>query len=240
MRALIFGAGRLGSNFAAYASHLGHEASLVGRLTPESDIRAAIERADLIAAAIPDGVIADWRKRWRGELKEKTAVHFSGALIVDGMRSYHPLYSFPKTLIGPQAWRAIAIIREEGAPEFSSLLPGAANPEFVIRAADRPYYHAIAVLTGNFAAHIWNEAAASFAARLGVPPETLLGPYLEGVVERFRESPNDSMTGPLARRDPCTIAANLAALEGEPRLKALYEAFLASAWPDRPREPGKP
>ena len=236
MRMLIFGAGRVGASLARYASHLGHEVFLVRRETARSDragVRALLGKADLIAAAVPDGAIAGWREEWAGEIGERVAIHFSGALAITGMRSYHPLYSFPTEPLSPATMSRVAIAREEGAPPFSSTLPGAANPEFVVRAADRPYYHALAVLSGNFAAHVWNETAKGFAARFGLPAEEILGSYLAGVVDRFRESPFDSLTGPIARRDAQTVDANLAALARDPRLKALYQAFLDSAWPGR-------
>jgi predicted short-subunit dehydrogenase-like oxidoreductase (DUF2520 family) len=103
-----------------------------------------------------------------------------------------------------------------------------------VKDADRAYYHALAVLSGNFAAHLWNEAAKGFAGRLKVAPETILASYLAGLVERFRESPYDSLTGPVGRRDRASVEANLAALEGEPKLKALYASFIMSAWPGFP------
>lgn len=239
MRMLIFGTGRVGASIALYASYLGAEVSVATRDMAEGDrsqVGSLIRDADLVAAAIPDDRLLAWFQEWRGEIGSRLAIHFSGALTIGGMRGYHPLYSFPKTPLPPQTMAAIAIAREEGAPPFGAVLPGAANPEFAVRAADRPYYHALAVLSGNFAAHIWNEAAKGFAARFGLPPETMLAGYLAGVVDRFRESPFNSMTGPVARQDAQSVAANLEALAGEPRLKALYEAFLASAWPDRPAD----
>lgn len=237
MRMLIFGAGRVGASLARYASHLGNEVSVITReraLGDRQAVSALVRKADIVAAAIPDDRIEEWRKTWSPEIGERSAIHFSGALTIEGLRSYHPLYSFPTAPLPPQTMARIAIAREEGAPPFSSILPGASNPEFVVRAEDRPYYHALAVLSGNFAAHLWNEAAKGFSSRFALPPEEILGSYLAGVVDRFRESPLNSMTGPVARRDARTVAANLAALDGEPSLKALYRAFLDSAWPDRP------
>ncbi len=236
MRMLIFGAGRVGSSMARYASHLGNAVSIVSRektLADRAAVCAEIGNADLIAAAIPDDCIAGWRADWDAEIGDRPAIHFSGALMIAGMRSYHPLYSFPAAPLPPAIMARIAIAREENTPPFASILKGAGNPEFIVRGEDRAYYHALAVLSGNFAAHLWNETAKGFAARFGPPPEEILGSYLAGVVDRFRESPFDSLTGPVARRDAQTVAANLGALAGEPRLKALYEAFLASAWPDR-------
>ena len=235
MRLLIFGTGRVGKSIARYASHLGIETSAATHAMADTDralVADMIRKADIVAAAIPDDSLSAWRDKFAAEIGRRPAFHFSGALTIPGLRGYHPLYSFPVRPLAPEIMAGIAIAREEGAPPFAEVLPGAGNPEIVVRAEDRAYYHALAVLSGNFAAHIWNEAARGFAARFGVSPETILSSYLAGVVDRFRENPLDSMTGPVARRDALSVAANRAALAGEPRLKALYEAFLASAWPE--------
>ncbi len=238
MRVLIFGTGRVGASIAPYASHLGCDVSIVTRAIAAGNkpaVRALIQAADVIAAAIPDDRLTAWRNEWANDIGQRKAIHFSGALKVEGVLSYHPLYSFPTHPLAPDLVGRIAIAREEAAPSFASIFPGAQNPELVVRAEDRPYYHALAVLSGNFAAHIWNETANGFASRFGLPPEEILSSYLSGVVDRFRESPFTSMTGPVARHDERTVEANLAALSGDPRLRALYIAFLDSAWPDRPK-----
>jgi len=234
MRVLIFGRGRVGASFAAYLARLGNEVSVIARPDIAADRRGAADRvraADLVAAAIPDDGLSEWADEWRNVLAGKQAIHFSGAVLIEGARSYHPLYSFPTAPLPPEITGRISIAREEGAPAFTALFPGAQNPEIEISAADRPYYHALAVLSGNFAAHLWNEAARGLADRFGLAPENILAPYLEGVVDRFRETPLNSMTGPVARRDRRTVEANLAALERDPGLKRLYLAFLESAWP---------
>lgn len=234
MRLVIFGTGRVGTSIAHYARHLGLGVDAIDRRTAEESrqsVLALIAEADVVAAAIPDDFLAGWFAEWRPDIEDLPAIHFSGARIIEGMRGYHPLYSFPKTPLAPAVMAEIAIARETGAPPFSTIFKGARNPEFEIRPEDRAFYHALAVLSGNFAAHLWNETAKAMAARLRIAPEAAMGAYIAGVVDRFRESPFDSLTGPVARKDAATVRANLAALEAEPALLALYQAFLKSAWP---------
>ncbi len=243
VRLLIFGPGRVGGAMARYARFLGHDADLVSRAEAEAGPAANAARiaaADIVAAAIPDGALTRWADDWRTAIGARTAIHFSGALTIDGVTGYHPLYSFPRTPLAPQALAQVAIAREAGTPKFADLVPGAENPELEIAPQDRAFYHALAVLSGNFAAHLWNETARAFAGRFDAAPEAILSGYLAGVVERFAESPLDSLTVPAARRDAATVEANLAALAAEPRLAALYRAFLASAWPDYPAQPETP
>lgn len=230
MRIVIFGPGRVGKSFAAFAQSLGHEPVLVARGAAGE---AAVASADVVAAAVPDDAIPGWFAHWRTRLAGRRALHFSGARVIAGLPGYHPLYSFPKAPLDPALFGRIAIAREPDAAPFAAIVPGANNPEFTVADEDRAFYHALAVVSGNFAAHLWNETARAFAGRLGPDSAAILGAYFESVVDRFRESPAASLTGPVARRDEATVAANLEALKANPTLHALYGAFLKSAWPDR-------
>ena len=236
---VIFGPGRVGRNMASYLKSLGHEATLVSHKAARDDAPSVLKligNADIVAAAIPDSAIEDWFDEWRDAIDERPAIHFSGALSIRGMRSAHPLYSFPDNLLDPAAMEKIAFAVEEGGPSLQEIFPGATNPSFAIAEKDRAYYHALAVISGNYAAFLWNETAKGFAARFDVAPETVFSSYLAGVVERFDESPLSSMTGPVARRDRASVEANLQALADEPKLHALYEAFLKNAWPEYPED----
>ncbi len=230
MRIVIFGPGRVGKSFAAFTQSLGHEPVLVARGEAGE---TAVAGADVVAAAIPDDAIPGWFTQWRTRLAGRRVLHFSGARVIGGLPGYHPLYSFPKAPLDPALFGRIAIAREPDAASFAAIVPGANNPEFTVPDEDRAFYHALAVVSGNFAAHLWNETARAFAGRLGPDGAAILGAYFESVVDRFRESPVASLTGPVARRDAATVAANLEALKANPTLHALYEAFLKSAWPDR-------
>ncbi len=237
IRIALFGRGRLGSSFAAYAVALGHAVETIAKpaaLARPVDARQTVERADLVAAAIPDDALEPWRQDWKGDIGARPAIHFSGARVIEGVCGYHPLYSFPRISLDPAVMAGVAIAREEGAPPFADILPGATNPEFVIKAADRALYHALAVVSGNFAAHLWNASAEAFARQFEIAPGTVLAPYFASLVDRFAEAPLNSLTGPVARRDIRTVELNLDALSEDAQLQALYRAFLASAWPEFP------
>lgn len=237
LRCAIIGAGRVGSSFAPYLESLGHEATLWTRAAlARDDAEAAILDADILALAAPDSALTDLAKHWRRGFNDKPIIHFSGALIIPDAWSFHPLYSFPAAPSPPEVTARIALARQDRSPKFSDIVRGAANPEFVIPDADRAFYHALAVLTGNFPAFIWNRATEGFSTRLGLDPAAVLRPYFESIVDRFSEAPSRSMTGPIARRDPASARANLDALRGEPVLHAAYQAFLDLAWPEFDRD----
>jgi hypothetical protein len=238
MRYVIFGNGRVGTNMAAYLRQLGHDVDIATRSEAETDrdhCRRLIEGADVVAAAIPDGKLPGWRDQWRESLCDKTVIHFSGAAQIEGMHGYHPLYSFPQTLVDTAAMEKIAFACPADGRAFCDVFPGASNPSFVIADHDRAFYHALAVVSGNLSAYLWNQTAPAFEQLSGQAASDIMGVYLQSLVDRFLESPADSLTGPVARRDDETVASNLAALERAPMLRELYEAFLHAAWPNYPR-----
>ena len=237
MRYVIFGNGRVGGNLAAYLRYLDHTTDCVSHAMADNDISGCRERiagADIVIAAIPDGKLALWRQTWEGALGGRLAVHLSGASAVPGMYGFHPLFSFPKSIVDLKTLETIPFACSAGAPPFAEVFPGAPNPHFTLRDEDRAKYHALAALSGNLSAFLWNQSAKPLSDLSGLPAEQIMGGYLQSLVDRFTESPTDSLTGPVARRDAGTVAANLAALDGEMQLKRLYETFLETAWPDYP------
>ena len=235
MRYVIFGAGRVGANVAAYLRHLGHEVDVILRRTALSDkatCRELINTANVVAAAVPDSSIAAWFEEWRHEIGEREAIHFSGAMTIEAMSAYHPLYSFPRSMIDFATFEQIGFACSEYAPAFNEIFPGAPNPNFRVKEQDRAFYHALAVVTGNLPAYLWNRSMPSIERFAGAKAGDVMSVYLQSLVDRFQEAPSDSLTGPIARRDAATVSSNLAALENVAELKALYETFLRAAWPN--------
>jgi len=232
---VIFGNGRVGVNMASYLEHLGHTVSLISRMQGvdnPSECEMLVQNADIIVAAIPDSKLQNWWNEWRAVVGVKTAIHFSGAVTIDGVYGFHPLYSFPKSVLPIETMQGIAFACPLGGPSFGDVFPIAPNPNFEIADCDRARYHALAVLSGNLVGYIWNETAKEFAEFSDMPSEILLENYLTSIVERFAENPTASITGPIARHDEVTVKENLSALAGNAKLKGLYVAFLAAAWPE--------
>ena len=235
MRYVIFGAGRVGANIAAYLRALGHHVALLSHddvCRNRTSCAEKVAGADIVAAAIPDDHLAAWRNEWSMEIGARQAIHFSGAATIKGVASFHPLFSFPETQVPIDVMKTIAFACPTDGPAFRDVFPGADNPHFEIGDKLRARYHALAVLIGNLPAFVWNEAGTDLSKLSGLSPEAAMGAYLQSLVDRFLESPAASMTGPIARKDRKTVAANLEALNETPLLKALYDAFLDAAWPD--------
>lgn len=114
---------------------------------------------------------------------------------------------------------------------MSTLLPGFSNRGFEIDAEQKPLYHALCAMSGNFTVLLWEKVFADFAAKLGLPA-AILRPYLSQVaqnllLESAQADAASVLTGPLVRGDQSTIAKHLRALGNDP-FAGVYEAFVSA------------
>lgn len=152
-------------------------------------------------------------------------VHCSGSLVTPLATGVHPLMSFGDGLYEHDLYRRIPFVSDRGATPFAELFPRLENPHFEIDPAQRPLYHALCAMAGNFTTLLWQRAFAAFEGRLGLP-RTALHPYLEQLASNLVRS-ESPLTGPLARGDRRTVELHLAALAGDP-FHAVYSSFVAA------------
>jgi len=151
-------------------------------------------------------------------------LHFSGQLVTDMAYAAHPLMTFGPELYTLQDYQKIPWILEQGSPEFSELLPGLTNPHFCISKREKNYYHALCVMANNFTTLLWSKFFDEMDDRFQIPKENLL-PILRRTVTNLCDDHKKVLTGPLARGDKSTIAANLKSLEGDAYAE-VYRAFV--------------
>ncbi|MGV6819114.1 MAG: DUF2520 domain-containing protein [Parvularcula sp.] len=235
MKTLLVGDGRVATALAAWLPVHGidlvqwsRRAERAGECPPFS---APAEEAALVLIAIRDDAIKPFAEQYSQALAGKSLVHFSGALSIDGINAMHPLFAFPTAPPSLEVMDRIPFIGDEGGASFGDLFPDLPNPSFSIPASQRPLYHALAVLAGNFATYMWNRTATIMWDELSLPPTDVLVPYFSALVKNFEASPFDSLTGPVKRRDGETVRRNLEALGPHPDLHSFYTAFLDAAWP---------
>jgi predicted short-subunit dehydrogenase-like oxidoreductase (DUF2520 family) len=90
---------------------------------------------------------------------------------------------------------------------------------FPLHDADRPLYHAAAVIAGNFLVTLYRSAA-RLCEEVGAPPEALV-PLMQRTIEN-----GFVLTGPIARGDWATVEAHLEALaQRAPDLVPMYRAL---------------
>ncbi len=163
-----------------------------------------------------------------GGLTSGVALHTCGAFGADALDplaaagvscgSLHPLQTVPTAERGVQSipGSVFGVTAEGGALEWAlSITERLAGRPVLIAPEARPFYHAAAVMAGNFPAALL-AASASLLARTGLDTPAAvaaLAPLAEAAVRNVATlGLVEAMTGPLVRGDADTIARHLAAL----------------------------
>jgi len=219
----IVGNGRVAIHFQHYCSLLGFPVRAWTRRQASPHPPDALAPCRTVLLLIPDAAIVPFVEAWPG-LREKRLVHCSGNLVTPMAEAAHPLMTFGPKLYDLADYQAIPFILDSGGTPFTELLPGLPNPAFSIPAADRPYYHALCVMAGNFSTLLWGKLFDELQQRFDIPPSAA-HPYLARVTTNVLSDARRALTGPLTRGDTDTIASNLNALDGDP-FQAVYAAFV--------------
>ncbi len=146
--------------------------------------------------------------------------------------SAHPALSFadPAAAQAQFAGTACALEGDDAAVHQAEAAFGAIGGRcFRLQAADKPRYHAAAVLVSNFPP-VLAAAAAELWQGCGMPPE-LVAPLWQAFAKNvadnlLRLGPAAALTGPAARGDTAVVQAEIAALQAsDPALAQAYEAL---------------
>jgi predicted short-subunit dehydrogenase-like oxidoreductase (DUF2520 family) len=218
----IAGDGRVARHFLHYFNLLGRPVRTWSRRASNQPPPDAFDDCDTVLILLSDSAVVPFIETWPA-LRSKRLVHCSGCLVTPRAEAAHPLMTFGADLYDLDTYSRIPFIVDAGATPFDVLMPGLPNPSFAIPAMDRPYYHALCVMAGNFSTLLWLKLLDGLQTRFSIPAAAAL-PYLEQVAANFRADPSHALTGPLARGDITTVDANLRALAGDP-FQAVYAAF---------------
>ncbi len=223
----ILGRGRMGRVLSSGLRSAGVDASLpLGRGT---DLSAY----DVVVLCVPDGQIASVA----AQIEPGPLVgHCSGATGLEVLApheafSLHPLMTvtlrdrFDRLLgagaaISGSTPRAQTVAR--GLAESLGMRP------FPLADEDRAAYHAAASMASNFLVTL-EAAAEHLAAGTGAGRESL-APLVRATVENWASlGPEEALTGPVARGDEATVAAQRAAVaQRTPELLELFDTLVAA------------
>ncbi len=222
----IIGAGRL-------AKHLCHYFNLINlpylHWSRANDplainLSKTLTTTHAILLAISDSAIETFIQANQTLLTDKIIIHFSGHLVTSLAYGAHPLMTFTLNLYDLALYQSIPFILDEGAPALPELIPGLTNPYYYLNKAQKPLYHSLCVISGNFTCILWQKLINDLQNKLNLPIE-IIYPYLEQIFYNIKNNPQAALTGPLVRNDTTTITANLAALAADPFQK-IYQAFI--------------
>jgi predicted short-subunit dehydrogenase-like oxidoreductase (DUF2520 family) len=235
----VVGAGRLGTALAAALREAGYPVE-----GPAG--RGEVPRGcEAIVLCVPDGEIGAAAEAVAGAAP--LVGHTSGATPLSAMAAslsapaaagtglfgLHPLQSFtggesPAAFAG--AGCAVAGTSPDALALARRLAEDLGMTAFEIDDSGRAAYHAAASVASNFLVTL-EAAAERIAAGAGLEPaeaRALLAPLVERTVRNWAElGPERALTGPVARGDEATVAAQRAAVEdAAPELLALFDELV--------------
>jgi predicted short-subunit dehydrogenase-like oxidoreductase (DUF2520 family) len=231
-RVAIVGAGRLGTALASGLRAAGLEVEgPLGR-------GAAPRGCHAIVLCVPDSAIAAAAEAATGVAP--FIGHTSGATPLSALAhagverfGLHPLQTFSAES-GPETFHGAGCAVAGSSPEALELATGLARrlgmTPFAIEDSGRAAYHAAASVASNFLVTLVS-AAEAIAAGAGLDPDharALLMPLVRRTVENVASlGPTGALTGPVARGDEATVAAQRAAVEEvAPELLALFDELV--------------
>ena len=224
-RVAIVGNGRMGNALAGALRAA--EVHVTGPLSRD----VAPAAADAVLLCVPDGEIAAAAARVPAELP---VGHCSGATGLDVLAgreafSLHPLMTVTAAT-PPSAFAGAGAAVAGSDPRMRDLahaLAGLLEMRAIeIAPGDRATYHAAASMASNFLVTL-ESAAERLAAAVGMERQDLL-PLVRATVENWsRLGAEGALTGPVARGDERTVAAQRQAIaERAPDLLALFDTMV--------------
>jgi predicted short-subunit dehydrogenase-like oxidoreductase (DUF2520 family) len=219
---VVVGAGRVGTAIAAglqappplrRGEPIPSDADVVLLCVPDAQIATAV-------AVVPPGPLV-------GHCSGATGL---GALGERERFSLHPLMSIAVGS-GPEVLRGAGCAIDASTPRAlavaSTLAHALGMRPASVSAADRVAYHAAASIASNFLVAL-EAAAERLGATAGIGREQLAPLVLQSAADWAARGPERALTGPIARGDAQTVAAQRAAVaQRTPELLALWDALAA-------------
>jgi len=218
VRVRIIGPGRAGTALArALTAARWDVAPLLGR---DDDPAPAARDVDLLVIATPDDLVRE--VAWAVEPVPGTVVaHLAGSLGLRALAPHrrraalHPLVALPTPALGARqlvgSWFAVA-----GDPLAHDVVRALRGRWFEVADADRPLYHASAVIASNHLVAMLGQVE-RLSEAVGVPFEVYVDLARATLDNVAALGPAAALTGPAARGDEATIRRHLRALPPEER-----------------------
>jgi predicted short-subunit dehydrogenase-like oxidoreductase (DUF2520 family) len=237
LRIGVVGQGRLGTAIGAALRAAGRDVSgPAGRGEIPS-------HADAILLCVPDSEIVSAAAAVAGAVR--LVGHTSGATGLgaleaaraEGRFGIHPLQTFSGSAQDAERFRGCrCAVGGTGAGALDAALGIARSlgmEPFELSDEQRPAYHAAASIASNFLVAL-EAAAEEVAAGAGLDPaeaRAALAPLVRTTVENWAAlGPERALTGPVARGDELTVAAQREAVRATaPQLEALFEVMVERA-----------
>ncbi|MCY3650681.1 MAG: DUF2520 domain-containing protein [Acidimicrobiaceae bacterium] len=228
----IIGGGRAGGAMAAALTEVGwHLRPILGRSATPAALSGAADGVDLVLIATPDNAVAEVSAAIEPAATAAVA-HLAGSLGLDAVAGHprpaalHPLVALPDVAVGARRLLAGGWFAVAGDPIVRQVVADLGGQAFEVADADRPAYHAAAVVASNHLVALLGQAE-RIASVAGVPFAAFMGLVRATVANVDELGPAAALTGPAARGDTETIRRHLEAIGPDER--AAYEALSQQA-----------
>jgi predicted short-subunit dehydrogenase-like oxidoreductase (DUF2520 family) len=224
----VVGRGRVGTAISAALRDAGYEvATPLGRDEAPPD-------TEVVLLCVPDSEIASAAAAVAGSAR--FVGHTSGATPLtarEGAEAFglHPLQTITGSETSFQGCGcAIAGSTPQALDVARRLALDLGMRPFEVRDEQRAAYHAAASIASNFLVTLEADAerVAKSAGIDGFDARTMLGPLVRTTVENWIETgPERALTGPIARGDHATVAAQRRAIQDRcPELEPMFDALV--------------
>jgi predicted short-subunit dehydrogenase-like oxidoreductase (DUF2520 family) len=221
---------------------------LIGQGSPLTDNAQAAQLARFVIVSVPDddipGVVEELNKQdldWEGKLVFHCSGLHPSSLLHDLeskgalTASVHPNQSFPRKLKDAQAFQGFYFALEGGEQAralAANIVRDLGGHPFVIRAEDKPVYHAASSMASNLFVALL-DAAVALLEQCGLDQDTgrnVLFPLVQRTLQNVKKfNTFGALSGPIVRGDHKTVKNHLDVLEKFPATHQMYVALASQA-----------
>jgi predicted short-subunit dehydrogenase-like oxidoreductase (DUF2520 family) len=215
--------------------------TLIGQGSALINNAQAAQSASVIILSVPDddipGIVkelANQELEWKGKLVFHCSGLYPSGLLHDLeskgalTASVHPNQSFPRKLKDANAFHGVYFALEggeEARTKAENVVRDLGGHPFVIRAEDKPIYHAACSVASNFFVALLDVAVA-LLKQCGLEPNTgrdILLPLVERTLQNVKKlNTSGALSGPIVRGDHKSVKNHLDALEKFPPYYQMY------------------
>lgn len=227
-----------GFTISGYYSKRGSSAQVAARITgsqPFGSIQEIVNASNVLFVAVPDQALAEVDRiiaaliQTQAVGKDRVVFHVSGAHSSDSLAeikaagvevgSIHPLQSFGEVFSSAErlnsSWFTLEGT-EQAVKLAKTILNKTGGKYSLIKAEDKPLYHAGACMVSNFLVTLL-DSGIRFFEQAGMERAHIIqaiDPLIESTLSNVREKGTiDALTGPIVRGDSNTVRVHLDAIQ---------------------------
>jgi predicted short-subunit dehydrogenase-like oxidoreductase (DUF2520 family) len=221
---------------------------LIGQGTALTNNAQAARLAHIIILSVPDddiqGIVKELANQeldWEGKLVFHCSGLYPSGLLHDLeskgalTASIHPNQSFPRKLKDADAFQGVYFAlegSEQARAKAENIVRDLGGHPFIIRAEDKPVYHAACSVASNFFVALLDVAVA-LLQECGLEPNTgrdILLPLVERTLQNVKNfNTSGALSGPIMRGDHKSVKKHLDALKKFPPYHRMYTALASQA-----------